>query len=170
MRRTLAAAILATACASSASATALSFSYTTQSGIVAQGIVEATDLGGFYSVDNVTGTRDGAAITGYDFFDATPQSFTYAGGQASDVDFSYYVGADNYEIRWPGNGSSFGTEFSTDVSGGVTSLLVTSFSLSPAATAAVPEPATWAMMMLGLGAIGTVMRRRHRVSAQIQPS
>jgi hypothetical protein len=87
---------------------------------------------------------------------------------ASDVDFSYYVGADNYEIRWPGNGSSFGTEFLTDASGGVTSLLVTSFSLSPAATTAVPEPATWAMLMLGLGAIGIVMRRRHRVSAQIQ--
>jgi len=30
-------------------------------------------------------------------------------------------------------------------------------------TAAVPEPATWAMMLLGFGAIGVSMRRRRRV-------
>lgn len=29
-------------------------------------------------------------------------------------------------------------------------------------TAAVPEPATWAMMMLGFGAMGSVLRRRKR--------
>ena len=31
------------------------------------------------------------------------------------------------------------------------------------ATAAVPEPATWAMMILGFGAAGSVIRRRRRV-------
>lgn len=30
------------------------------------------------------------------------------------------------------------------------------------ATAAVPEPATWAMMLLGFGAMGVTMRRRRR--------
>jgi hypothetical protein len=35
-------------------------------------------------------------------------------------------------------------------------------------TAAVPEPATWAMMLLGFGAIGLSMRKRRRpVLAQI---
>jgi hypothetical protein len=34
-------------------------------------------------------------------------------------------------------------------------------------TGAVPEPATWAMMLLGFGAIGVSMRRRKPVLAQI---
>lgn len=34
-----------------------------------------------------------------------------------------------------------------------------------AAVAAVPEPATWVMMLLGVGAIGFTMRRRQRISA-----
>jgi hypothetical protein len=31
----------------------------------------------------------------------------------------------------------------------------------------VPEPATWAMMMLGFGGVGYSMRRRSNVSARI---
>lgn len=38
---------------------------------------------------------------------------------------------------------------------------ITSFSAS-AISAAVPEPATWAMMLLGFGAIGFAMRRRRQ--------
>lgn len=34
------------------------------------------------------------------------------------------------------------------------------YDYTPAATGAVPEPASWAMMMLGFGAIGGAMRRR----------
>lgn len=35
-------------------------------------------------------------------------------------------------------------------------------------TAAVPEPATWALMLVGFGAIGVATRRRRRTSAAIQ--
>lgn len=35
-------------------------------------------------------------------------------------------------------------------------------------TAAVPEPGTWAMMLVGFGAIGFSMRRRRRVTASLQ--
>jgi hypothetical protein len=42
---------------------------------------------------------------------------------------------------------------------------VTSFSLS---TQALPEPATWALMLLGFGGIGVAMRRRRRAPALAQ--
>lgn len=34
--------------------------------------------------------------------------------------------------------------------------------LTPTATAAVPEPATWALMLTGFGAVGAAMRRRRK--------
>lgn len=37
-----------------------------------------------------------------------------------------------------------------------------------AATAGVPEPATWAMMLMGFGAMGAAMRRRTRVAARVR--
>ena len=40
---------------------------------------------------------------------------------------------------------------------------VTFGSSTPGQTGAVPEPATWAMMMLGFGAVGGAMRRRRNV-------
>ena len=36
------------------------------------------------------------------------------------------------------------------------------------ATAAVPEPATWAMMLVGFGAIGGTLRRRQKATARIR--
>lgn len=39
------------------------------------------------------------------------------------------------------------------------------FNVGSVGTPSVPEPATWAMMMIGLGAIGVSMRRRPRVLA-----
>jgi hypothetical protein len=166
MKKIIAAAALLIASVSNADAAVFDFSYTTLSGITTHGQVTATDLGGFFSVDDVTGNRNGAGITGYDFFDDTPQSFNYALGQVSDVDFSYYIGADNYEIRFPGNGNNFGTEFLLGAPGFDTSLLVTSFSLTPAAPA-VPEPATWALMIVGFGGVGLGMRHRRNVAARV---
>ena len=160
MMKVILAAALAAAAAGGAQAATFNFSYTTVNGITAQGVLEATDFGtGLFAVDDVSGTRDGVAITAYDYDDPTPQSFTYTGGQPSNVDFSFYVGADNYEIRWPGGNSQFGTEFRTDAAGGVSSLLVTSFTLTPASNG-VPEPASWAMMIGGFALAGGAMRRR----------
>ena len=42
------------------------------------------------------------------------------------------------------------------------------FSLDAAPSAgAVPEPATWAMMIIGFGGVGGAMRRRSKVRAKI---
>ena len=170
MKKIVAAAVLAIASVSTAQAAVFDFSYTTINGINAQGKVTATDYLGFgnFSVDNVTGFRNGAAITGYDFFDPTLQSFTFLNGQASDVDFSYYVGADNYEITFPGGGSgNVGYEYLPDSTGLYTSLTVTKFSLTPAAADAVPEPATWALMLVGFGGVGFAMRHRRKVAVRV---
>lgn len=40
-------------------------------------------------------------------------------------------------------------------------------SLATTVAAAVPEPATWSMMILGMGAIGFAMRRRHSVRTRL---
>ncbi|MDE2619485.1 MAG: PEPxxWA-CTERM sorting domain-containing protein, partial [Sphingomonadales bacterium] len=36
---------------------------------------------------------------------------------------------------------------------------------SPTQTAAVPEPATWALMMAGFGLVGAALRRRKAIAA-----
>jgi hypothetical protein len=43
---------------------------------------------------------------------------------------------------------------------------VVSFSIEPANAPAVPEPTTWAMMLLGFGAVGYSMRFRRRTAAR----
>lgn len=40
--------------------------------------------------------------------------------------------------------------------------------ISPVAAGAVPEPATWAMMLAGFGAIGFAMRRRSKVATRVR--
>ena len=54
-----------------------------------------------------------------------------------------------------------------NVGGGTSSNPVFEFS-STGATAAVPEPATWAMMFLGFGGMGYALRRRPQAGARIR--
>ncbi|WP_232474085.1 PEPxxWA-CTERM sorting domain-containing protein [Sphingomonas sp. MA1305] len=46
-------------------------------------------------------------------------------------------------------------------------VVIDNLNLSPA-TAAVPEPATWALMILGMGAVGFAMRRRKTVNMTVR--
>lgn len=41
------------------------------------------------------------------------------------------------------------------------------FTITPSAMGAVPEPATWAMMLVGFGGIGFAMRRRSKVRTTV---
>ena len=54
---------------------------------------------------------------------------------------------------WPRNGTGAGT-------------FVTDFAPNNGLIAAVPEPASWVMMMAGIGAVGVVLRRRRRAMRQ----
>ena len=58
-------------------------------------------------------------------------------------------------------GQSFGFRwFDDDSTGADQGLGVDNLTITSAATGAVPEPATWAMMLLGFGSMGYAMRRR----------
>lgn len=60
--------------------------------------------------------------------------------------------------------SGTGWQGSTDESWGVDNVSVTLDGVAPP-TSALPEPASWAMMLIGFGGIGSVMRRRRRVGS-----
>ncbi|WP_337185176.1 PEPxxWA-CTERM sorting domain-containing protein [Phenylobacterium sp.] len=102
--------------------------------------------------------------------------------------FSLYMGSpDTYNsIRFIGDGfdeivsgaNLFGGDSSQDWNWGarvnfsfggavvkqvILSSSANSFEVDNAAVAAVPEPATWAMMIMGFGAAGAVLRQRRRV-------
>lgn len=64
----------------------------------------------------------------------------------------------------PLNPLAFVTGLTFDVGTGVTNISMTQTPYSVDTGGAVPEPATWAMMILGLGAIGAVMRSRRRAA------
>jgi len=88
----------------------------------------------------VTGNIDGAVLGGYHIGDLTPSFFSFNG-----IQFTL-----NYEA---GSATAFDpyvvAQFS-NVNGSILS------------KAEVPEPATWSLMIFGLGAIGATMRRNRK--------
>jgi hypothetical protein len=103
--------------------------------------------------------------------------------------FSLYMGSpDTYNrIRFIGDGFdetvvggglfggdtsqdwSWGARVNFDFGGAVVKQVIlsstsNSFEVDNAAVAAVPEPATWAMMIMGFGAAGALLRQRRRVA------
>jgi hypothetical protein len=89
----------------------------------------------------LTGDVSGANNGGVHFVFTNPtQSFTYPGG-------AFTLTVDNFTVS--------GTDINTPITGFIQA-------------AAVPEPATWALMLVGFGGIGFAMRRRRRpVLAQV---
>ena len=87
----------------------------------------------------------------FTFTSLTPGSF--AGLSLASSNFTgltYGVSGDTITINWTGGAMSRGTQ------------LQAVFDILPAA---VPEPATWAMMLLGFAGIGVAMRRKRSLLA-----
>ena len=85
---------------------------------------------------------------------------------------AFYFGSDDFF-------SSFYVDSAGDVLSGQNNTAVVAYSTSQSqydttydlrvtALSAVPEPATWAMMMLGFGSMGYAMRRKNKVSTRIR--
>ena len=117
-------------------------------------------------ITGISGTINGTAITGlfdipgnpYYYFTTGPTFLDGSGvrfnaGAATNIAFFHQDGVapDQYRVNGNGTVSAFGPATS-----------------SPAATGAVPEPATWAMMMLGFGGMGYAMRRKNKVATRIK--
>ncbi|WP_240047704.1 PEPxxWA-CTERM sorting domain-containing protein [Sphingomonas panacisoli] len=90
-----------------------------------------TGLSGFQGSDNYFYTTDS-------FVDGSGLGFTTAGGTSASLYFA--SAAQKYQLT---SVSPFTTGY-----------------VAATATPAVPEPATWAMMLIGFGAVGGALRRR----------
>lgn len=149
--------------ASPASAATYMFSYTTFDGISASGtfVTEDTQSFGGYLVTDVTGARQGDAITGYDFFADSDQLLFPSGPRYVDGSgITYEIGDYSYNIYDSGGLYQEFVYLTADGGGGPgIGHTISSFTVTPAAPA-VPEPATWAMMVAGFGFVGSVLRRR----------
>lgn len=118
-------------------------------------------------ITGITGTFNGSAITGLanvfganNLFYLTGPFFVDGNGlgftTASNVSANLFITNDtSYRVNTQGAGLLTG--------------LVTA-NATVAATPAVPEPATWGMMLIGFGAIGASMRRRKAATSRVNYS
>lgn len=111
-----------------------------------------------------TGFNSGGTTTG-----SFTNSITIAGAAFTYViPYSITIGSATDSITllattFSRGGFNFATNAVTLTSGGATAR----GALTANVAAAVPEPGTWALMLLGFGAVGAAMRRQRRVRASV---
>lgn len=126
--------------------------------------------------NNNIGLGSGSADAGDLFYQfiaglgATPgNTFGYTMMNLADWGNTYSTGAFVSGLSI-GAGSGFGSGFSANVDNlaFTTDAGTTRYNFAAASVAAVPEPATWAMMLMGFGAMGLTLRRRKRATSTMQ--
>jgi hypothetical protein len=147
------------------------------------GTFELTGTGGFADVAHLLGTMDGvitfSSVQGATIAQSLADFFVFDDGHGGTFDFSLdSVRTLSYEVN--GNSKAIGlyllgstVDSALGYDATPTSLTLTfnstngsaySASATLAVPPAVPEPATWAMTLVGFGAMGAAMRRRPRTS------
>lgn len=139
----------------------------TQTGVVqgtttdplASPLIARIESGGSSDISTLFPSIDGTEFSLNFDGNANTLSFTYTAG-ADDPDIHYYglFQADTYDLFYDSAAITSGTINLSDF-----------FPNNPGFshidffdTGSVPEPATWAMMILGFGAVGAAFRRRRR--------
>jgi hypothetical protein len=159
--------------ASSASATLLEWSYT-GTGISGSGTMDATLItsgpaAGGYDIDSISGTANGLTILGLDLYDLPdnivfPPSPPFVGVDTLGFSFSVTGGLSYNLYEDDGNytpGPPYGCAAEYCLLGPGTAgagdpfVALTSFSVN-----VVPEPSTWAMMLVGFAGLGFLGYRR----------
>lgn len=160
---------LALAALAAAPASAASFAYDINGGTFSDG----TTFGGSFTYDDVSNS-----ITAFNVITNTGvlPAFTYTSATAASYNGGG-VGPNNFILLANNGGRYFNFSFASSLSSGLAQSISTTNSYdcnncgtfrrvtagSILTTAAVPEPATWAMMLLGFGGIGMALRRRKPV-------
>jgi opacity protein-like surface antigen len=168
-----ASAVALLASASAASATEFNFNWhdtTTgaDGGASASGVFDATDNGsGVFTVTGVTGVQTlnsiSSNITGLSTYGSADQKLFTTGAEPLDFNGISYntetLGAFNIGFV-NGNGLMRGSEVQNP-SGTIEGAHDITFS---ATAGAVPEPASWALMIMGFGGVGAMLRSGKRRS------
>ena len=131
-----------------------SFPFTTQADAVAaaQALLDQVFLDGpLGQFDSQAGLTFGCALAAGSCLSLVPY-YAFGGGVQA-------AGASNHSVGVPLADSVSGT-WSFGASGDMSANNVAVIARFTAISSAVPEPATWAMMLFGFGAIGFSMRRR----------
>jgi hypothetical protein len=168
--------------AAPASALTWSFSFADAGGDSASGQLITSNTGPDYLITSISGTFDGQTITGLNGSYAGPDNIFYsAGPYVSFGGWSFNLaGGPTAQVNvWYGNANGFngfnGVNYWLDINppdvagigpnaGPLTSFLVT----EAASVTAVPEPSTWAMLLLGFAGIGFMAYRRKQNGPQLR--
>ncbi|HMJ06002.1 MAG TPA: PEPxxWA-CTERM sorting domain-containing protein [Chthoniobacterales bacterium] len=157
---------------------ALAFAATLPLATAAHADVYVFDLSGPNTASFMLDSSPTPSSTTSSYFDLQNVAGTYNGSPATFADIFFFTGSFDGGFAATGvNLNLVGTQLFTGTLTNPTFKLGTfalcdcsfgtpNYSLS-ITSGAVPEPATWAMMLIGFGAIGLTMRRRKTATLQL---